>query len=120
MVKTETGTQGLRKCTPEKKSIFKKSIEKSKSSGGELQFTPTMAGEALGEEAGETVLSITVPGFCRVQHKNKAVCNLGDIQQGVHVSYPKKPQQKLQNRTTGRQKWYNKKALWDLLFVVSI
>lgn len=62
------------------------SMEESKSSSSVLRFIPTMAGEALGKEAGETVVSIAVPAFIRVQHEYKAICNLCYIQQGVHVS----------------------------------
>lgn len=50
-----------------------------------------MAGEALGKETRETMVSIGVPTFSRVQHKHKTICDFHHIQQGVHVSCAKEP-----------------------------
>lgn len=48
-------------------------------------FTLTVTGQALRKEAGETVVAVAVPTFGGVQDKNKTICNLRHIQEGVQV-----------------------------------
>jgi len=66
-------------------------MEESNSYSSVFRLVPTMAGEALSKEGGETVVPIAVPTFSGVHRKYKAICNLCHIQQGVYVSCPKKP-----------------------------
>lgn len=57
-----------------------------------------MTGQALRKEAGETVIAVTVPTFSGVQNKNKTICNLRHIQEGVQVGCQKRPSEARQTR----------------------